>query len=204
MATTVCNLRAPLMNFWNCGCCVKSWWTKTSFVISPKRSSHHNAKWCIKCMTRMAEKGSKYSKYKSLTSRSFPEFSSKMQAKTRSSHLAGCSGKLQEKHNWATHQHLKIGFPILHYRKYKLAFICIFCGWCGPLSKTMTCIQFEFTNSRKRQRHGLRGSKGSWVWNPPANHQNGTPLLNPCCITQNKDPKGLSAIPPDTAITGTA
>ena len=57
-----------------------------SWIFS-KRSSYHNA------ITRMAEKGSKYSKYKSLTSRSFPEFSLKMQEKTRSTHLAGCSWK---------------------------------------------------------------------------------------------------------------
>lgn len=35
VATSVCHLRTPLMNFWNCGCCVKSWWTKTSFVNFP-------------------------------------------------------------------------------------------------------------------------------------------------------------------------
>ncbi len=40
--------------------------------------------------------------------------------------------------------------------------------------------------------------------NPSAKQQNGTPLLNPRCVAQNKDPNGLSAIPQDTAITSTA
>lgn len=48
------------------------------------------------------------------------------------------------------------------------------------------------------------GPKAPEFETPPAKHQNGTPLLNPCGITQNKDPKGLSAIPPDTVITSIA